>query len=76
MYTACGVMCCITECGLELLNTPFRCCQMQNFIRDEHFLEGLRDELSDLICYEKNNDLYKFHQVRDATVFNLICTSG
>ena len=37
---------------------------MQNFISDEHFLEGLRDELRDLICYEKNNDLYKFHQVR------------
>jgi len=36
---------------------------MPNFIGDEHFLEGLRNELSDLICYEKNNDLYKFHQV-------------
>jgi len=39
---------------------------MQNFIQDENFLEGLRNELSDLICYEKNNDLYKFHQVNFA----------
>jgi len=52
-----------TGCGLELAGQPFRYCQMQNFIRDEQFLDGLRDELSDLICYEKNNDLYKFHQV-------------
>jgi len=52
-----------TESGLALASSPFRCCQMPNFIGDEHFLEGLRNELSDLICYEKNNDLYKFHQV-------------
>jgi len=36
---------------------------MQDFIQDERFLDGLRNELSDLICCEKNNDLYKFHQV-------------
>lgn len=53
------------DCGLELLSTPFRCCQMQNFIQDERFLDGLRNELSDLICYEKNNDLYKFRQTDD-----------
>jgi len=57
------MVCWMTDCGLELLSTPFRCCQMQNFIEDERFLDGLRNELSDLICYEKNNDLYKFHQV-------------
>jgi len=43
---------------------------MRNFIQDEHFLEGLRNELRDLICYEKNNDLYKFHQVYCITGFS------
>jgi len=46
---------------------------MQNFIGDEHFLDGLRNELRDLICYEKNNDLYKFHQVNFVTVFEVYC---
>jgi len=36
---------------------------MSNLISDERFLEDLRDELLDEICYEKNNDLYKFRQV-------------
>jgi len=66
-------VCWKTDCGLELLSTPFRCCQMQNFIGDEHFLDGLRNELRDLICYEKNNDLYKFHQVNFVTVFEVYC---
>jgi hypothetical protein len=43
---------------------------MSNVISDERFLEELRDELLDEICYEKNNDLYKFHQVY---VFRFMC---
>jgi Rps23 Pro-64 3,4-dihydroxylase Tpa1-like proline 4-hydroxylase len=38
---------------------------MQHFISDEHFLEGLQNELSDMICHDKNNDLYKFQQTDD-----------
>ena len=47
-----------------LYSDPFSCCVMPNFIKDEQFLDGLKDELLDQIFYEKNNDLYKFHQVR------------
>ncbi len=36
---------------------------MPKFLEDTHFLEGLRDELTDQIFYQKNNDLYKFQQV-------------
>lgn len=68
------MVCWIADCGLELLSDPFRCCQMQSFVQDEHFLDGLRDELRDLICYEKNNDLYKFHQVDvTAVIWIVLC---
>ncbi|XP_064626041.1 prolyl 3-hydroxylase OGFOD1-like [Lineus longissimus] len=48
-----------------IYNDPFRCCVLPNFIKDERFLEGLKDELLDQIFYEKNNDLYKFQQTDD-----------
>ncbi len=46
-----------------MYSDPFTCCALPNFIKDEHFLEGLKDELLDQIFIEKNNDLYKFQQV-------------
>ncbi len=47
-----------------MYSDPFTCCVLPNFIKDEHFLEGLKDELLDQIFIEKNNDLYKFQQVK------------
>lgn len=43
---------------------PFTCCVLPNFIQDERFLEGLKDELLALDFHDKSNDLYKFQQVR------------
>lgn len=41
---------------------PFTCCVLPNFIKDEAFLEGLKDELLNLDFCDKSNDLYKFQQ--------------
>ncbi|PIK54108.1 putative 2-oxoglutarate and iron-dependent oxygenase domain-containing protein 1 isoform 1 [Apostichopus japonicus] len=41
---------------------PFTCCVLPNFIQDERFLEGLKDELLALDFHDKSNDLYKFQQ--------------
>ena len=64
--------------GAILLNNPFQCCILPNFIHDpqsnyleiatvpgkeEGFLLQLKKELLRLKFYEKNNDLYQFHQV-------------
>ena len=37
---------------------------MPVFIKDADFLEKLKNELLDQIFHEKNNDLYKFQQVK------------
>ena len=49
--------------GAVLYADPFSCCVLPNFLKDDHFLECLKDELLDQIFIEKNNDLYKFQQV-------------
>ncbi len=67
----------ITECvsavgtGAQLLCQPFQCCVLPKFIKTpvamgtsrEGLLERLTSELLRLKFYEKNNDLYQFHQV-------------
>ena len=51
--------------GSELINSPFPCCVLPNFIQDkDDFLDSLKDEILRLKYYEKDNDLYQFHQVR------------
>jgi len=52
-----------SETQAALHTDPFTCCVLPNFLQDDKFLEGLRDELMDQIFCEKNNDLYKFQQV-------------
>ena len=64
--------------GAELLSEPFQCCVLPNFIHDPTttacevskvggagFLQQLKEALLRLKFYEKNNDLYQFHQVND-----------
>lgn len=51
--------------GPFIYNEPFFCCHLPKFIENETFLTELKDELLDLTFYEKNNDLYKFHQSDD-----------
>ena len=55
--------------GAVLYTDPFSCCVLPNFVKDDHFLESLKDELLDQIFIEKNNDLYKFQQVREQKNF-------
>ena len=55
----------IVTAGGELLTTPFPCCILPNFIQDnDGFLDSLKDEILRLKYYEKDNDLYQFHQAR------------
>lgn len=59
----------ITVClrsGTEaaVITNPFTCCVLPNFVKDEGFLKGLKEELLELDFNNKSNDLYKFQQVR------------
>ena len=61
--------------GAQLLSDPYQCCVLPNFVEDgsknadvskvggADFLHQLKAELLRLKFYEKNNDLYQFHQV-------------
>ena len=61
------------ESGIEIFQDPFCHCIIPNLIEDADFIEHLQDEVMDLTYVEKNNDLYKFHQVnRDVIMFNQI----
>lgn len=55
----------VSESKAAIFNQPFQYCVLPNFVKDEQFLEGLKDELLDQIFTEKNNDLYKFQQVNE-----------
>ena len=59
----CGMQYVVTAGG-ELVTTPFPCCILPNFIQDnDGFLDSFKDEILRLKYYEKDNDLYQFHQV-------------
>ena len=53
----------IDDKSLQIINYPYHCCVVQDFIRDRDFLEGLQSDLLSLEFHEKSNDLYKFLQV-------------
>ena len=54
----------IVAAGSELITIPFPCCVLPNFIQDrDGFLDSLKDEILRQKYYEKDNDLYQFHQV-------------
>eukprot|EP00057_Strongylocentrotus_purpuratus_P006540 XP_011661014.1 PREDICTED: prolyl 3-hydroxylase OGFOD1 isoform X1 [Strongylocentrotus purpuratus] len=45
-----------------VITNPFTCCVLPNFVKDERFLKGLKEELLELDFNNKSNDLYKFQQ--------------
>eukprot|EP00794_Sanderia_malayensis_P007942 gene7942-8797_t len=47
---------------IQLIDSPFHCCVVNNFISDDNFLQQLKDDLLSLKFNEKSNDLYKFEQ--------------
>lgn len=74
--------------GAFLLNEPFQCCVLPSFIQSSlkdttlgeegekgAFLMRLKNELLRLKFYEKNNDLYQFHQVIKSIKINTTTVS-
>ncbi|XP_070562751.1 prolyl 3-hydroxylase OGFOD1-like [Ptychodera flava] len=55
----------IGDNGAVVHGEPFTCVKLPQFVQDTKFLEGLKDELLQLIFYDKSNDLYKFEQSDD-----------
>ncbi|XP_072278939.1 prolyl 3-hydroxylase OGFOD1 [Pyxicephalus adspersus] len=54
------------QCGTVVLDSvPFQHCVIRSFIKNEEFLDGLKDELLALNFHDKSNDLYKFQQSED-----------
>jgi len=51
----------ITDSHVKVKNFPFPSCQLLEVV-DNKFLPELQEELLQLELYEKDNDLYKFHQ--------------
>ena len=49
--------------SFQIINEPYHCCIIHNFIRDEEFLQQLKSDVLSLEFHEKSNDLYKFQQV-------------
>lgn len=52
------------EDGIQLFHEPYTHCVLSNVVTDSSFITELRNECKTKLKYiEKNNDLYKFHQV-------------
>ena len=60
--------------GAEVLAEPFRHVSLPRFLDDAGYIENLITELQSLDMQEKNNDLYKFKQVKFITLF--VCYLG
>ncbi|XP_015123576.1 prolyl 3-hydroxylase OGFOD1 [Diachasma alloeum] len=50
---------------LEIITTPYRVCKIPNFIRNEAFMEELKNELSVVKSRREGMDLYCFEQTED-----------
>ena len=52
------------DCGdIQGFKRPFFHCMLSNLVQNEDFISRLQEEILDLNFVQKNNDLYKFHQV-------------
>lgn len=49
--------------GATLLNKPFQCCCLPNFVTDTDTINVLCNQLRKLKFFKKSNDLYSFKQV-------------
>lgn len=50
--------------GVSIFHEPFTHCVIRDLITNNDFINDLRKELQTKLKYkQKNNDLYKFHQV-------------
>ncbi|OXU18397.1 hypothetical protein TSAR_008426 [Trichomalopsis sarcophagae] len=55
----------IKTSDLEVIAEPFRVCKISNFIKDEQFMDDLKNELLDIKTRRNSIDLYQFDQSRD-----------
>ena len=57
----------VSEHGsIKIINSPFKCCVLSDFLKDTRFLKDLKTEICDKVeFFDKNNDLYKFKQSED-----------
>ncbi|XP_035223894.1 prolyl 3-hydroxylase OGFOD1-like [Stegodyphus dumicola] len=51
--------------GAKIVNEPFTCCVLPNFIKSDDYLIKLRNDISRLEMDDKVNDLYQFKQSKD-----------
>lgn len=52
--------------SVELITSPFKCCLFNDFLKDQKFLDNLREEIESKVeFFNKDNDLYKFKQSED-----------
>ncbi|GFU53127.1 prolyl 3-hydroxylase OGFOD1 [Trichonephila clavipes] len=57
------------ENGAKIINEPFTCCALPNFIQSDDFMEELKKEIEDLEVELKLSDLYQFKQSTDLSTF-------
>ncbi|GFY57993.1 prolyl 3-hydroxylase OGFOD1 [Trichonephila inaurata madagascariensis] len=57
------------ENGAKIINEPFTCCALPNFIQSDDFMEELKKEIEDLEVELKLSDLYQFKQSKDLSTF-------
>ena len=57
----------VSERGsIKIVNSPFKCCVLSDFVKDARFLADLRTEIcNEVEFFDKNNDLYQFKQSED-----------
>lgn len=57
----------VSEHGsIRIINSPFKCCVLGDFLKDARFLTALRTEIENKVeFFPKNNDLYQLKQSED-----------
>ncbi|KFM82495.1 2-oxoglutarate and iron-dependent oxygenase domain-containing protein 1, partial [Stegodyphus mimosarum] len=51
--------------GAKIVNEPFTCCVLPNFIKSDDYLIKLKNDICRLEMDDKVNDLYQFKQSKD-----------
>lgn len=60
----------IKSTNLEVIAKPFRICRISNFLKDEYFMDELKNQLSNVKSRRNIMDLYQFEQSSDLTNVN------
>jgi hypothetical protein len=59
--------------GVSLFHEPFTHCVINDLVSDTGFVNDLNNQILEKLKYrEKNNDLYKFHQVIVYFIFSSV----